>query len=496
MNDAPPRKDRWINGNEEDGVNLWSLGLWTPGFLFDFVRISKVGPWYHIFEFDRGHMKWLVLERYSLKVANQLLRKLLKQSTYFSWTRRHVVRTSDTLYRFGKKVQKTQMRLLSDSALLKIFSRHKKLVLETIGYGMISTLTEVPHGQFVEYLGGLLQKKVEAPKLKRSAAEYLSILSAVPEESMARLELRGLLKLLQLKKKLKTHKAAFEKKVAEHVRKFCWAYYGYEGPAFGTKRVLSELKKMEKEGTDPSAEMRKMDKERAQILPNIRRAEKELGLNRYERQLFQALRDTVFTKLYRKDAISFSFFAMEGAIKEIARRAGISFIEAKYIAPGEHAKVLNGDQALKRELKQRSIYCVYSGATLKPFILVGDKAHQYINKMYKEKKIGNLKELKGQPACLGQAKGIVKIVNVIADMKKMKLGDILVSVATIPDIVPAMKKAAAIVTEQGGITCHAAIVSRELGIPCVIGTKIATKVFKDGDRVEVDAVNGIIRKTN
>ena len=76
----------------------------------------------------------------------------------------------------------------------------------------------------------------------------------------------------------------------------------------------------------------------------------------------------------------------------------------------------------------------------------------------------------------------------------MKKGDILVSIATDPDIVFAMKKAAAIVTEQGGVTSHAAIVSRELNIPCVIGTKIATKVFKDGDRVEVDATKGIIKR--
>lgn len=79
-------------------------------------------------------------------------------------------------------------------------------------------------------------------------------------------------------------------------------------------------------------------------------------------------------------------------------------------------------------------------------------------------------------------------------MKKFQKGDILVSVATDPDIVPAMKKAAAIVTEQGGITSHAAIVSRELGIPCIIGTKIATRVLKDGDMVEVDANKGTVKK--
>lgn len=76
---------------------------------------------------------------------------------------------------------------------------------------------------------------------------------------------------------------------------------------------------------------------------------------------------------------------------------------------------------------------------------------------------------------------------------KVKEGDILVTFMTTPVFVPAMEKAAAIVTDEGGILCHAAIVSRELGIPCVIGTKIATKVLKDGDFVEVDANRGIIK---
>ena len=72
-------------------------------------------------------------------------------------------------------------------------------------------------------------------------------------------------------------------------------------------------------------------------------------------------------------------------------------------------------------------------------------------------------------------------------MNKVKKGDILVAVMTRPDYLPAMKRAAAIVTDEGGVTCHAAILSRELGIPCIIGTKIATKVLKDGQLVEVNA---------
>ena len=71
-------------------------------------------------------------------------------------------------------------------------------------------------------------------------------------------------------------------------------------------------------------------------------------------------------------------------------------------------------------------------------------------------------------------------------------GDILVTSMTRPEFVPLMKKAGAIITNEGGITSHAAIISRELKIPCIIGTKNATVILKDGDFVEVDANNGII----
>ena len=78
-------------------------------------------------------------------------------------------------------------------------------------------------------------------------------------------------------------------------------------------------------------------------------------------------------------------------------------------------------------------------------------------------------------------------------MAKMREEDILVSISTQPDLVPAMKKAAAFVTDQGGVTSHAAIVAREMRKPCVIATKIATKALHDGDIVEVDADKGLVK---
>mgnify|MGYP001597150263 FL=1 len=100
--------------------------------------------------------------------------------------------------------------------------------------------------------------------------------------------------------------------------------------------------------------------------------------------------------------------------------------------------------------------------------------------------------LKGIPASPGIGTGKVTILKSPKEIEKIQKGDVLVAPMTSPDYVPAMKKASAIVTNEGGMTSHAAIVSREMGIPCVVGTKIGTKVLKDGDIVTVNGTTGEI----
>ena len=103
--------------------------------------------------------------------------------------------------------------------------------------------------------------------------------------------------------------------------------------------------------------------------------------------------------------------------------------------------------------------------------------------------------LKGTQAFEGLVKGKCKIINDFHNAK-INQGDILVTGMTDPNAVPLMKKAGAIITDAGGMLCHAAIVSRELEIPCIVGTKIATQVLKNGMQVEVDANMGVIRILN
>lgn len=104
--------------------------------------------------------------------------------------------------------------------------------------------------------------------------------------------------------------------------------------------------------------------------------------------------------------------------------------------------------------------------------------------------------VKGLPASPGKAAGKAHVILDPADIDSFKEGEILVTTMTAPDWVPAMKKAKAIVTDAGGMTCHASIVSRELGIPCIVGTKSrseeATHRISDGQLITVDATNGIV----
>jgi phosphohistidine swiveling domain-containing protein len=109
--------------------------------------------------------------------------------------------------------------------------------------------------------------------------------------------------------------------------------------------------------------------------------------------------------------------------------------------------------------------------------------------------------IKGQGASMGKASGKVKIIpvdysdlnRINEEIKKMKQGNILVAETTAPELMIACKKAGAIVTDMGGLMSHAAIISREFRIPCIVGTKFASKILKDGDEVEVDANKGTVK---
>ena len=488
----PLEQDTWILGNEEDSVNLWSLGLWTPGFLYDFAEASQVGPVHHVFEFVKGHMRWFIPAHFAEEMSHQLLARVLERPNWYGELRSQVVSICDELTVFSQKCLAQEATALSMEELLARFAEHRRLICAMLGVGMISTLTEIPHSLFTNHVMALLEQRISEKGLSRHAAEYLMLLSAIPEEGMQRLERKHLYQMVQAIGGKREALPSIETVIAQHVKDFAWAYYGYEGPVLTCEHIVRDLEAVIQSGIDIAVELQKMADEPRHVEEERTKAEQELALTEYEKSIFEALRNTVFMKLYRKDAASFSFYAMEPTLREFAKRIGVSYEEVTYIAPGEHPAAVESPE-LRAALKGRMSYLVYDASQIPPRVLAEKEGREFIAKIYQDEVHGEVNELKGQCACIGTARGIARIVNLPSEMSKLNSGDILISIATTPDIVPAMKKAGAIVTEQGGITSHAAIVSRELNVPCVIGTRIATKVIHDGDEVEVDATRGTVK---
>jgi phosphohistidine swiveling domain-containing protein len=159
----------------------------------------------------------------------------------------------------------------------------------------------------------------------------------------------------------------------------------------------------------------------------------------------------------------------------------------------ENGRRLPTQKVLSQRRKSFIFWCDSKGRRV---ILEGQKAQKYIREKgyLKADKFEKTDSAKGVGAFAGKVTGRVRLILSTRDIGKFRKGEIIVSQMTDPHYLPIMKKAAAFVTDEGGLLCHAAIVARELKKPCVISTKVATKIFKDGDLVEIDANRGIIRK--
>ncbi len=181
--------------------------------------------------------------------------------------------------------------------------------------------------------------------------------------------------------------------------------------------------------------------------------------------------------------------------QEVARRSTLTEQDVLHMVDVELKDFLLHGNTNKKLLVERQKRCLLVHLPGGNLMYSGKSLHGLMPKDF-ERVDKSSKTFTGVCACLGMARGRVRVVIKYQQIAQVKKGEILVTNNTTPDYVPAMRKAAAIITEQGGITSHAALISRELGVPCIIGTRIATKVLKTGDLVEVDANSGIVRKLN
>lgn len=194
----------------------------------------------------------------------------------------------------------------------------------------------------------------------------------------------------------------------------------------------------------------------------------------------------------RKKSNLIGSYILEVFAKEFARRFDIDYQIMRYALPPELPLLIQGDKTLEKTFKLR--HDIGFGS-----LRYQNQESQFIGEEYSvfRQVIAAVKKssdnLRGICASPGVVTATVRVVN-DPNRDQFEAGEVLVTSMTRPEFVPLMKKAAAVLCDEGGLLSHAAIVSRELGIPCIVGLRHAMTSLKSGDKIEVDANNGMVKK--
>lgn len=196
----------------------------------------------------------------------------------------------------------------------------------------------------------------------------------------------------------------------------------------------------------------------------------------------------IYYRTQRTDIINRAAYQAIQLVQAEAEKHGISYEQLIQATFTELQEKIPPVTTLNKRAKERAIIMDQG----KISCYTGERAREIISLL--QSKSPDTNQLSGTIASPGKITGTVRVILDASDFGKFQDGDILVTSMTSPNFVPIMQRAAGFVTDEGGITCHAAIIARELHKPCLIGTQKATDIFRDGDCVELDADQGIIRK--
>lgn len=339
-----------------------------------------------------------------------------------------------------------------------------------------------------------LSKKLREVKQDQKFDDYFIKLSAWPEPSLLQQEE---LSLTEIAVKIKTKKGNLEKILDKHVAKFAGLpVVNDETKPWDKKHFQEQLNKLLAEPADKLVkDLARLKSYRSYIEKNQQALFNGLSAYRLMQDFFRLIGLSTWIRLVSRNTFALSHYASRNLFREIGHRKNLTAEDIKWLNPSETKKLIfTGQSPNTKQINDRKFASVLLFRDGKYLIFEGKKADNFIKKEVEESfSLSEFDSIKGAIAYTGFVRGSVKIILSQKDVTKMQKGDILVARMTTPEIVPAARLASAIITDEGGITCHAAIVSRELKIPCIVGTKIATKVLKDNDLIEVDANRGVIK---
>jgi len=280
----------------------------------------------------------------------------------------------------------------------------------------------------------------------------------------------------------KTDKLLWEK-LKEHARKYWWMNNDYQAvQKLGASGFLTKLDENPEERFWKTLPMKK------------KKMIKKYSLDKKTVEKLKQFAEMAYLRDIRKKYTQMANYYVITFFHTMAKKLGIPVEWSNFVVPYcEYEKFLDKDKAFLKELEVRTKngVLILSPDYVWRTRIETNRAGELLELVESHLKSGSL--IYGNTASLGKAVGPAKIILRQADFHKFKEGDVLITGMTRPEFVPLMKIACAVVTDEGGVTSHAAIISRELGIPCVIATQTASKSFKDGDMLEVNANHGYVK---
>jgi len=373
---------------------------------------------------------------------------------------------------------------LSDAELLKIYVNFLLPNVEQF-YARMWTVFNI-----AEPLAVIFKKESGRPLGDKSKTdEYLLKLSSQLTPNNVLEERIDILELARAKNKLS--KREFLERIKRHTKKYQHIpMFDFDHEPYTASHFLQELKDIK----NPDKELGKLKRLFLKNRKNFKKITREIKPDKKLKNLLQFLKENVFLRDYRDMIRQKLNLELREFYSEAGKRLGLGVKEAAVLTNDEIIGYLKSHKKFPRgetKKREKNYLLIQKGNKVK--IYSGSQAASKFKNELDFSRARRSKEIKGVIACQGFARGRVKVVYTNKDLDKVKRGDIMVAAVTRQDFVPAMRKTKAIVTDEGGIICHTAIISRELGIPCIVGTKVATEILRDGDLIEVDANKGIVR---
>ncbi len=500
--------DPWMLAEDIPDMDFFFSQIWLQCFVNNFAKNTGRAYSKILCRYEGYHLWFYFGAKDSYEVAENIVNRIVNEVGYAESINKNIVLEADKLRKYSKTIPQKNLNKLTNQQLWKIYKTHNDIHTQYYTWCWIPVAADMFHNNLTKRLKQYLRDNgVEETKINK----YFVILTQPTKKSLIFIEQQELLKIGVVIEKDKKLIKLFQKNKAEQIikklpnnilnlfNKHCSKYYYTKHLWVTGEYIVTDYIKQLKDvfvgGISPSILIKKQENDLKKAITEQNKLIKKLKLEKKWQKIFLAFGDFMVTKIYRRYAQIFAVYQMDRVLKEIAKRKLLTEKQIRFMTPAGVKEMLLNDKYNEKELSQRAKDCVCYTEKKYQKIYIGRQAEKILKKV-NSKIDKNITTLSGEIGCPGSARGIVKVIIRAKDMAKMNDGDILVSIATDPDIVPAMKRAAAIVTEQGGVTSHAAIVSRELGIPCVIGTKIATQVLKDGDLVEVDANRGFVKIIN